>query len=138
MNRWVGFGLLLVLFGCSGSTEKPTSAVAQMQAQPPDDQAAVKTLREINGAQATYLQRNRRYALSFDELRDSHLLEQDPSKTANGYGISLHPAADAESYTVVAVPASPAANVKYFYTDKSGVIRVDQGKDATSSSPPIS
>ena len=136
MKRGMTFILSLLLFGCSGSSEKTSPAAAQGPA--PDDQAAVKYLHDVNAAQADYQHRTRRFALSFDELHDAHLLDQDPSKAATGYEISLHPSADAESYILVATPSSATPNVKYFYTDKTGIIRVEQGKEATASSPPIS
>ena len=131
--------LLLALVSCSEApkTETPASSQPSMS-KPADDAGAVQTLKDINAAQANYQHRTRRYALSFDELVDQHLLTQDPSKGVSGYEISLHPSADAESYTIVANPESSGANAKHFFTDKSGVIRVEQGKDASASSPPIS
>jgi len=95
-------------------------------------------LTEINSAQADYLRRNRRYALTYDELMDAHLLSEEPSKSASGYEINLHPAADAESYTIEAKPVPPSASARFFYSDKTGIIRAEQGREATSSSPPIS
>jgi hypothetical protein len=133
--------ILLAVSGCTGTTEKSGPSSPQMSAQispsnPPDEAAAIRILSEINLAQADYIKRNRRYALTYDELIESHLLKEEPSKDATGYQIDLRPAADAESYTVSATPASPAA--RYFYTDKSGVIRAEQGKQAGASSPPTS
>jgi hypothetical protein len=131
--------LILGLAGCSEAPKSSTPAAAQpTMSQPADDAGAVKTLREINTAQANYQHRTRRFALSFDELVEAHLLNQDPAKSISGYEISLHPSADAESYTLAATPTTPGTNAKYFFSDKSGVIRVEQGKDAGAASPPIS
>jgi hypothetical protein len=137
MKRTLVVLTLLILCGCSGPTEKSGPTTVQIPVKPPDDAAAVQLLRKINTAQAAYLQRNRRYALTYDELTEAHLLTSDPSKSADGYEIILHPAPDAESYTVVAAPVSPSAQTKSFYTDKTGIIRSEQGREANSSSQPV-
>ena len=138
MKRVAIIVMVLLGFGCSSSPEKNNSTAATPASKPADEAAAIRTLGLINQAQADYLHRKRRYALSYDELVEAHILNEEPSKSAAGYEINLHPSADAESYTLVAVPTSPAANVRYFYTDKTGIIRAEQGKEATSASPPIS
>jgi len=137
MKRLLPIVIALVLAGCTGSPEK-TAATPTTAPVPADDAAAVRVLRQVNTAQAAYLKRNRRYALSYDELVQAHLIDADPAKSAAGYEINLRPSADAESYTMAAIPLTPAANTKFFYTDKSGVIRVEQGKEANASSPPLS
>jgi hypothetical protein len=137
MNKIVTVALLVLVCGCSVPPDKNAPTTVQIPSKQPDDAAAVQALRDINTAQAAYLQRNRRYALSYDELLDSHLLKGDPSKSASGYDINMHPSPDAESYTAVASPLSRSAEVKSFYMDKSGIIRVERGKEATPSSPPI-
>lgn len=83
------------------------------------------------------MKRNRRYALTYDELIESHLMQQEPSQDATGYEIKLRPAADAGSYRVVATPVNSSAISRYFFTDKTGVIRAEQGKEATADSAPI-
>jgi hypothetical protein len=137
MKRW-SLLILLVIFGCSGPSEKSGPTTVQIPTKRADDTAAVRVLTEVNTAQADYLRRNRRYALTFDELVESHLLSADPAKSAGGYEINLHPAADAESYTLVAAPISPSGSSRFFFSDKTGVIRAEQGKEATASSAPIS
>src|SRR5262249_6338291 len=108
-----------------------------IEAKPADEAATIRILGEVNQAQADYMKRNRRYALMYDELIESHVLQQEPSKDATGYEIKLRPAADAPSYRVVATPLSPSPNTRYFYTDKTGVIRAEQGKEATADSAPL-
>jgi hypothetical protein len=54
-----------------------------------------------------------------------------------GYEIRLRPAPDAATYTAVARPAGAATNVNYFFTDQTGIIRAETGKDATVQSPEI-
>ena len=138
MKRSFVLALFLGLAGCNAPADKSGPTTVQIPTVKADDTAAIKTLKAVNDAQADYLKRNRRYALTFDELVESHILNEDPSKSAAGYELSLHPSADAESYTLAATPVSPSASVRYFFTDKTGVIRAEQGKEATSSSSPIS
>jgi hypothetical protein len=73
--------------------------------------------------------------LTYDELVESHFLKEEPSKDSLGYEVKLRPAADAGSYTVTATPVSSPA--RYFFTDKTGVIRADAAAEATASSPAI-
>jgi hypothetical protein len=95
-------------------------------------------IRKINDAQAAYHKMNRRYALAYDELMDAHLLESPPSSAQTGYRFDLRPAADAESYRLSVVPAdSNAASAKHFFTDQTGAIHAETGKDATMDSPAV-
>ena len=137
MRRILIIGIFLSLSACGSppSTNTSTPAAAAKPTKPPDETAAIRVLGEINKAQADYIQRNRRYALTFDELVESHFLKEEPSKDALGYEIRLRPSADAASYTVRATPVSSPA--RYFFTDKTGVIRADAAAEATSSSPPL-
>jgi hypothetical protein len=133
MKRVAIIVMVLLGFGCRSSPDKNSPSAAPAPAsKPADEAAAIRTLGPINQAQADYFHRKRRYALSYDELVEAHILNEEPSKSAVGYQINLHPSADAELYTLVAMPTSPSANVRYFYTDKTGIIRAEQGKEATS------
>jgi hypothetical protein len=138
MKRICVLFMILGLVSCSEAPKTNTPAAQPTMSRPADDAGAVQNLREINTAQANYQHRTRRFALSFEELVEAHLLNQDPSKSVSGYEISLHPSADAESYTLTATPTMAGANARYFFSDKSGVIRVEQGKDANAASSPIS
>jgi len=133
--------VLLALTAC-GSSEKSSSSApsisAPSSAKAPDEAAAIRTLTEINKAQADYMTRNRRYALTYDELIESHLLKQEPTADATGYEIKLRPAADAASYTVIADPVSGSPSTRHFFTDKTRIIRAEQGKPAGTSSPEVS
>ncbi len=136
-------GLLLVLFtsNCTGPAEKSaTPATGQTPApaaKPADETAAINFLKLVNISQTEYMKRHRRYALTYEELMDARLIEKEPPKDAIGYEIKLRPSADAGSYTIVAVPVSPSNSVRHFFTDKTGVIRAEAGKDAGASSPPL-
>lgn len=133
-------GLLFLFMAACGSTEKSATEpkpAAAPAAKPADEGAALRILGEINAAQAEYIKRHRRYALTYEELMDARLIQQDPSKDAAGYDIKLRPAADAGSYTMVAVPVSASASERSFFTDKTGTIRAEQGKDANAASPEV-
>ena len=66
-------------------------------------------LKEITQAQSDYFQRNRRYALDYDELIMARFLGQEPRADVIGYDIRMRPAADAASYTVTATPVGASA-----------------------------
>jgi len=129
--------IVLTLSACGSPqpTSTPTAAAPARATKAPDETAAIRVLGEINKAQADYIQRNRRYALTYDELVESHFLKEEPSKDALGYEIKLRPSADAVSYTVTATPVSSPA--RHFFTDKTGIIRSDASAEATASSPAI-
>ena len=123
MALFLGF-----LAGCgSGSTPPAGQAPA---AKPPDETAAVAALRELNSAQDAYFKRNRRYALTYEELIEARILNDEPAAAVTGYEIRLRPSADAATYTAIARPATPAPNANHFFTDQSGIIRAEPGKDA--------
>ena len=135
--------LFLFMAACSNPEKsapetKPAAPAAPTPvATPADEAAALRILGEISAAQAEYIKRHRRYALTYEELMDARLIQAEPSKEATGYDIKLLPSADAGSYTMVAGPVSPSPSVRSFFTDKTGVIRAEQGKDASASSPEV-
>ncbi len=132
---------LIILFtsGCSESpASKPAPSSPIVQAKPADENAVIRILDEANQAQAAYMKRHRRYALTYEELIESHFMQQEPVPDATGYEIKLRPAADAGSYRIVAAPTNPSPQNRYFFTDKTGIIRAEQGKEANADSPQIS
>ena len=117
----------VVLVACSaGSSSESTDA----SAKGPDEGAAVAALKEINQAQADFIRRTRRYAQGVDELIADRLLKASPA--AEGYRIVMIPSPDAVSYTAEATPA--VVTGRYFFTDKTGVVRAEVGKPATAES----
>ena len=130
----------LLLTACGGETNSsapPSSPAAATKA--PDEAATLNALRSISEAQATYFTINRRYALTLDELLESRLLNSAPSSAETGYEFKLRPAADAQTYKLSVVPASPSttASVRYFFTDQTRVLREETGKEATADSRPV-
>jgi hypothetical protein len=132
MKRLLKLFIVLLLAGCSPAPQTP-----EQSATPADEAAAVRTIGEINKAQAAYMTRNRRYALTYEELIEGHFLQQEPSKDSLGYEIRLRPSPDAASYRIVATPVSASPTVRQFFSDKSGVIRAETGKEADATSPEV-
>jgi hypothetical protein len=127
---------VLFLIGC-GSEEKPIPAGEPAPVKPADEKAAIEALGKAIEAQSFYYKRNRRYALTFDELIEARDLVSEPTVDQTGYNFTLRPTADAQSYRIFAAPGAQATNTRYFYTDQTGVIRAETAKEATVESPPV-
>jgi hypothetical protein len=120
--------LLAVVFLFACSSEQPQPAPT-----PPNEQAAIDALKQVNQAQADFIRRTRRYAQTYDELIAQRLLNAEPTKAATGYDFLMLPSPDAVSYTLTATPSGPG--VRHFFTDQTGVLRAAQDKPATADSP---
>jgi hypothetical protein len=134
--------LILAMFinACGGTTpatetDRPAAPVPSAT-RAPDESAAIGALRMFNEAQATYFKLNRRYAITVDELVEARLLTTAPSAAETGYDFRLRPAADAQTYRLSVSPAgSSATGARYLFTDQTGIIRAETGKEATADSP---
>jgi hypothetical protein len=139
MKAWIVALIAALLMGCGGGdaakTETPSDP-APPPSKPPDERAALEALATANEAQGLYFKRNRRYALTFDELVESRFLKSEPTAAETGYSFRLRPAADTQTYTMTASPVAAASNARYLFTDQTGVIRAEVDKDATAESPP--
>src|SRR2546426_79970 len=132
--------LALLLAGC-GATSAPEQKQEQSapdRKKAPDENAAIAAISRINAAQKDFFTRNRRYALTYEELMHGLFLKEEPAIAKIGYDVRLRPSADAASYTVVAIPSTPSPATRYFFSDQTGDIRGEQGKDANAQSPKIS
>jgi hypothetical protein len=136
--------LLLVtiaLTGCGGNTPTMQNGAASggqaSSGKAPDETAALDAITKISDAQTNYFRRNRRYALTFDELIDAHLLNTAPSPAQTGYDFSLRPSADAQTYKMSVNPSTPVPTARHFLSDESGTVRAETGKDASTDSPKI-
>jgi hypothetical protein len=132
----------VLLLGC-GNQAAPTkqsntapAGYAATSAKPVDEGRALDLITKINEAQATHFKLNRRYALTFDELVDARLLASEPAAAQTGYVFKLRPAADAQTYRISIDPEGDAG-ARYFFTDQTGVIHGEAGKEATADSPRI-
>ena len=134
--------LLLFLWGCGNAPlpQEETAAPAPAPAPPkaPDEPAALAAIAAINAGQKDYFGRNRRYALTYDELIEMLFLKEEPTVEKTGYDVKLRPAADAASYTVLAIPSTSSPSTRHFFSDQTGTIRAEQGKDANAQSPAVS
>jgi len=135
----------MFLTGC-GSNPTPSMQTNANQTSPasqssagkaPDESAALDAIAKINDAESNYFRRNRRYALTFDELVDARLLDSAPASAQIGYDFSLRPSADAQTYNLSVNPTAPTPSARHFFTDNSGTVRAEAGRDATSDSPKI-
>jgi hypothetical protein len=137
------FSILVTLFlvGCGGNATTSQSGAGSTTQAPaaaaPNETAALDAIAKINDAQANYFRRNRRYALNFDELVETHLLNADPVASQTGYDFKLRPAADAQTYKLSVTPAGSSTTARHFFTDESGAVHADAGKDATADSPKL-
>lgn len=118
----------------SGTTPAATPAPT---AKAPDETSILAAIGEFNQAQSYYFKRNRRYALGYEDLLEARDLKSEPTAAETGYNLRIRPAANAQTYTLAAVPASPSGTARHFFTDQTGVVRAEQGKDATVQSPAI-
>jgi hypothetical protein len=128
---------LLLLVACGTTLEQKQEQRAPASQKAPDENAAVTAISQINAAQKDFFARNRRYALTYEELMQGFFLKEEPTTAKTGYDIKLRPSADAARYTVVAIPATPSPATRYFFSDQSGEVRAEQGKDANAESPKI-
>lgn len=129
--------LLVILAAGCGASDQPASnpPVESAPVPAPDEGAAIDTLKRINEAQSGFFQRNRRYALDTDELRQSMFLSQPPSEEATGYSFRLRPSPDASQYTVLATPLAATPTSRHFFTNQTGEIRMAEGAPASVDSP---
>jgi len=114
---------------------QPAATPSASPGKAPDQGAALDAIAKINAAQAVYFQRNRRYALTYEELVEPHLLDSEPSAAQTGYEFKLRPAADAQAYRLSVVPVVSAPAARYFFTDQTAVVRAEDGREATDKSP---
>ena len=141
MKSVVALLAVIILAGCGGEPQAPQQTASPSPAAPqkaPDEPAALAAIAEVNSGQTDYFARNRRYALTYDEMIEMFFLKEEPAIEKTGYDIRLRPAADAASYVILAVPSTPSPEVRHFFSDQTGTIRAEQGKDANAQSPAIS
>ena len=142
MKLVLAFFAAMILAGCAGQPPvQQETAATQPAAAPqkvPDESAALAAISEVNAAQKIYIARYRRYALTYEELIEVLFLKEEPTVQKTGYDIKLRPAADAASYIVLGIPSVPSSEARHFFSDQTGVIRAEQGKDANVQSPTIS
>src|SRR5580692_10783724 len=135
VNAAIALLLLGLLTGCSNSAVPPATQSTPTKA--PDEDATLAAISKISEGQATFFKLNRRYALSFDELVAARLLDAEPTGSQTGYEFNLRPAADAQTYKLSVSPVAAASPARHFFTDQSGAIHAEAGKDASVDSPAL-
>jgi hypothetical protein len=129
----LAFGFALALLAACGP--RPEESAPPLPA--PDEAAAIAALKAVNQAQQDFIRRTRRYAQTYQELVDAHLLAEAPAVAKTGYEITMRPSPDAVSYTLAARPGRPDPPARQFFTDNTGVIRAELGREPTAASPEI-
>jgi hypothetical protein len=130
--------IVLILAACGGKTTPGANTQEVANVKVVDETAVLDSISKINEAQANYFKRNRRYALTLDELVDARLLKDIPTTSQTGYDFTLRPAADAQTYSMSVNPVNSSSSAaRHFFTDQSGAVRAENGKDATADSPKI-
>ncbi|HNR29703.1 MAG TPA: prepilin-type N-terminal cleavage/methylation domain-containing protein [Candidatus Hydrogenedentes bacterium] len=101
-----------------------------------NESAAVGNLRTIVGAQTAFQSANFQYAATFDELTTPTppFLDGDWTGTKSGYNYVMGGDANAFNANANAAQYGVTGN-RGFFTDASGVIRFEEGGDATAASP---
>ena len=142
MKPVLAFFVVMIVAGCGGQppVQQETAATQPPAAaqKAPDESAALAAISAVNEAQKTYIARYRRYALTYDELIEALFLKEEPTVQKTGYDIKLRPAADAASYAVLGIPSASSTAARHLFSDQTGVIRAEEGKDANVRSPAIS
>lgn len=140
MHRTVLLALSFLFgLGCSEppapAPQAPPQVVTPTAA--PDEAGALSWLVKINAAQRDHFERFRRYALTTEDLVTTLMLPAEPDSKQLGYEIKLRPSAAADKYTLLAVPLSDTSAHRYFFSDSTGVLRAENGKEAGPQSPAV-
>ena len=112
-----------------------------------NEASAVGSLRTINTASVAFSTTYGMYETNLSNLQKSGAVSSAAadlidsvlaSGTKSGYTFSYTVGGSNLAYTITAVPVvGGTTGQRYFYTDQSGVIRVDPAGTATSSSTPL-
>ena len=141
--NWLSLTLAFLM--TAGCAQLPSSPESDQTESPlpasqtaPDENAALASIAEVNSAQNQFFARNRRYALTYDELVEALFLTEEPATARTGYDMNLRPSPDAVRYSITAIAAMPGPSTRYFFSDQTGDIRAETGREAGAQSPRIS
>jgi hypothetical protein len=95
-----------------------------------DEEAALRAIRAIAGAQSEFIGRERRYARSVEELFDALYLPAEADWSDSGYDVWISLSAAADNYRAT-VTAPDGTGLRSFFVDGTGVIRWARGEEAT-------
>lgn len=138
INCTVLFALWVTLCaGCSQASEPAPQPVPEVVAPvaKPDEAGALSWMVKINAAQRDHFDRFRRYALTTEDLVTTLMLQAEPDSKQLGYEIRLRPSAAADKYTLLALPLSDPGAHRFFFSDSTGSVRAENGKEAGPGSP---
>jgi len=129
------FAQILARHGQSATAKEAQASIVSIEKK--CDEAAVAAIRNVNQAQSDYRKRFRRYAIDYPELIESLMMRTEPLKDKTCYDLTLRPAANAGSYTLLAEPVNPSSTKRFFFSDQTGLIRAETGKPASAQSPKV-
>jgi uncharacterized protein YceK len=135
---------VLWLSGC-GTTRKETEAY-QKSVTAVDENGAIRTLRLIASAQASYAATNNGEYGTFEDLTSRGMLDQrfashTPELGGYVFTIRIAPASGEQGamFAVNADPKTPASGIqtngRHFYLDAGGVIHANNSRTASESDP---
>src|SRR2546430_16274628 len=83
--------LALLLAGCgvTSAPEQKREQSAPDLKKAPDENAAIAAISQIDAAQKDFFARNRRYALTYEELMQGRFLKVEPAIAKTGYDRKL-------------------------------------------------
>ena len=98
--------------------------------------AAIAYMRQWFNAQELYKDKTGAYAEKLQDLINAGLLVP-ANEDKVGYTFSLKKEEGLGGWSGKAVPKGGGGSWRYFYTDQTGTIRYEVGKEADANSPPI-
>jgi len=152
-GKWAVLAGVVLTLACSTLAQEPPAAqepaTAPAAATPaytpkfPGDPAhsdaeagALGYIRTVIVAQKNYKKKHDSYATSLAGLVHTGSFTQRMTKTDRGdYYVSFHSEGKGTGFNVAMTPKQYDAAHRAFYSDDSGVIRVEENKEATENSP---
>lgn len=119
--------------GATAAAKDAAAATARLATAA--EAAAFGWIEKAVDSQLNFFRRNRRYALTFEELQQAHLIMEEPDKDVVGYDFRMRPTPAADRYSVIATPVHATPGAVHFYADMKSGIRAEKGKEATDKSP---
>ena len=140
MNRIARILLIMVAVAAVGCAQQAPAYQPKFPGDKAHSEAEARALgymRTLVTAQKLYKKKHGQYAASLTALAGSGSFTKRMAKTDRGeYVVGFKPKPD--GYTLTLTPRQFDATRRAFYTDESGVIRGEESRPATASSPALS
>jgi hypothetical protein len=148
-GKWAVVTGILLALACSTLAQEPaTTPAAAAPAYTPKfagdpahsdaEAAALGYIRTVIVAQKNYKKKHDSYATSLAGLVHTGSFTQRMTKTDRGdYYVSFHSEGKGTGFSVALTPKQYDAAHRAFYSDDTGVMRVEESKEATENSPKL-